>query len=416
MTIGISNVSNALQKVIMPYIQDNFNKQTILLDQVKRNKGVTFMNDYFYAPIRTSRNSGVTNLANDTSTLLSGSSSIGQAYVGVKILTGTFDISKLVLDATKTAKGAVENQLTAQAKWLSSDFAKGVNRQMYGDGAGVVSEVSATGTTTVVMTYKGTACTAADTRTQDNYGSINGDIAHTEYIYAGQILGMGTAGSSIGTVSSVGTGGTVVFANAAIGTAGDPVFILDGAAVGAGTSEITGLKAALSSSTGTSTYAALARSTTGWTPQVDSTSEALTQVALEKVYLSAKKFSQLGDTYAIFMNKTLYRKYGDILTSMRRVVNETELLGGWKGLEFAAGAGAVGVFLDFDVPDGEVFIVNLDSLTMCQVSDMQWLEDPNSGALQRRRDAITYQATMAWFMNMLCLAPAANGHLLRKTA
>lgn len=374
------------------------------------------MNDYFYAPIRSSRNAGVTNLANDTSTLLSGSSSIGQAYVGVKILTGTFDISKLVLDATKTAKGAVENQLTSQATWLSSDFAKAVNRQLYGDGAGVVAQVNATGTTTVVMTYKGTACTAADTRTQDNYGSINGDIDPTEYIFAGQILGMGTAGSSIGTVSSVGTGGSVTFTGAAIGTAGDPVFILDGASVGAGTSEITGLKAALSSSTGTSTYAALARSTTGWTPQMGTTSEALTQSAIETVYLAAKKYAQLGDQYAIFMNKTLYKKYGDILTSMRRTVGEADLLGGWSGLEFAAGAGKVGVFLDFDVPDGEVFVINLDSLTLCQVSDMQWLEDPNSGALQRRRDAITYQATMAWFMNLMCLAPAANGHLMQKTA
>ena len=47
--------------------------------------------------------------------------------------------------------------------------------------------------------------------------------------------------------------------------------------------------------------------------------------------------------------------------SMRRTVNESELLGGWSGLEFAAGAGRVGVFLDHDVPDGEVEIINLDS-------------------------------------------------------
>lgn len=416
MAILLSNVSNALQKVIMPYIQDNFNKYTILLDQLKRNKGVTFMNDYFYAPVRTSRHGGVTNLATDGSTLLSGSASLGQAYVGVKIITGTFDISKLVLDATKTAKGAVENQLTFQARTLMNDFTKSVNRQMFSDGIGVVAQVSATGTTDVVMTYKGTAVSAADTRTTDNYGSINGDIAPTEYIFAGQILGMGSAGSEQGTVSSVGAGGTVSFSHAAIGTAGDPVYILDGSNTGAGTSEIQGVRAALSSSTGTSTYAALARNTYGWTPQLGTASEALTLSAMEAAYLAARKFSSMGDTYAIFVNKTLYKKYGDILTSMRRTVNETELLGGWSGLEFAAGAGKVGVFLDYDVPDGEVLIIDLDSFTICQVSDLQWLEDPNAGALQRRRDAITYQATMVWFTNLLCLCPAANGRLIQKTA
>ena len=114
------------------------------------------------------------------------------------------------------------------------------------------------------------------------------------------------------------------------------------------------------------------------------------------------------------MNYTLYKKYGDILTAMRRSVDTTDLLGGWTGLEFAAGAGKVGVFLDYNTPDGEVLIVNLDSWTIAQVSEMGWLEDVN-GSLYRRPDKITYQATMAWFTNLICLAPAANGRLTQKT-
>ena len=81
---------------------------------------------------------------------------------------------------------------------------------------------------------------------------------------------------------------------------------------------------------------------------------------------------------------------------------------------FAAGAGRVGVFLDYDdVPDGEVLVVNLDSWTVAQVSEMGWMEDPN-GSLVRRRDAITYQATMVWFTNLICVAPGANGRLTQK--
>ena len=101
------------------------------------------MFNYFYAPIRTSRHGGVANLANDSSSLVTGKSSIGQASVGVKILTGTFDISKLAIDATKSAKGAVENQLTFQARTLATDFARSINRQYYSDGIGVVSESAA---------------------------------------------------------------------------------------------------------------------------------------------------------------------------------------------------------------------------------------------------------------------------------
>ncbi len=87
---------------------------------------------------------------------------------------------------------------------------------------------------------------------------------------------------------------------------------------------------------------------------------------MEQYYLAAREYSQVGDQYAIFVNKTLYRKYGDILVSLRRTVDQTDLLGGWTGLEFAAGAGKVGVFLDYDVPDGEVIILNMDSWTICQ--------------------------------------------------
>lgn len=412
MAVLLSDVSNTLEKVIKPYIQDNFPKQTILLDQLKRNQGVEFMNNNFYAPVRTSRHGGITNLANDGNSLVSGSSATGQASVGVKILTGTFDISKLAIDATKTRKGAVENQLTFQARTLASDFARNVNRQYYSNGYGVVAQVSTQGTTTI--TLKRVDSNVDDTRAAtDSYGSVNGDLSITKYIQPGMVIGVGSAPVATGTVSSV-TGTSVTFTSAIVGSANQALYILDGSGAGAGTSEIQGMRLALSSST--ADYAGVARSVTGWTPQLGTTSAALTLSQMEDVYLSAKEFAMTDDTFAIFVNKTLFKKYGDILTSMRRTVNQTELLGGWTGLEFAAGAGKVGVFLDYDVPDGEVLVINLDSWTVCQVSDMNWLEDPQGGALVRRRDAITYQATMVWFTNLLCMAPGANGRLTQKTA
>ncbi len=414
MAIVLSDVSNALQKVIMPFIQDNFPKQTILLDKVKRNKGVTFMNDNFYAPLRTGRHGGIVALADDDNKLVTGKSSIGQASVPVRILTGTFDISKLAIDATKTAKGAVENQLTFQASSLASDFARSVNRQYYGDGSGIVAQVASSASATAVN-IKLPDTSVDDGHALDRYGTVNGDLSPSKYLAANMFVGVGTAGAAKGTISSISSGTVVNFTGSVASVANDSIGIVDGSLGGFGTSEIYGLGQALSSSTGTSLYAGVARSTTGWTPQFGSTSEALTLSAMEDKYLAAKEYAQMGDQYAVFVNKSLYKKYADILTAMRRTVNETDLLGGWTGLEFAAGAGRVGVFLDYDVPDGDVLIVNLDSLTVCQVSDLDWMESPNSGALVRTTDYITYQATMVWFTNLLCLCPAANGRLTQKT-
>lgn len=418
MAIELSNVSNALTKVLLPYIQDNFSTATPLLSNLKRNDGVTFMNDNFYAPIRTGRHGGVVNLSNDGASLNSSKAALGQASVGVKIVTGTFDISKLVLDATRTAKGAVENQLSFQAKSLAGDFAKSVNRQYFSDGYGVLAEVlgSVGAATASVKLPSALGAGVNDARIADVYGTVNGDISPTEYIFADQIIGFGSAaGSGIGTVSSV-TGTSVVLTAAlpanVVGSA--VVTLVDASGTGSGTAEIQGVRLALSSAT--ANYAGVTRATQGWTPQLGTASGALTLSIMENKYLAARKWSQTSDKYAIFCNVTLYQKYGDLLTALRRTVNSTELMGGWTGLEFSAGGGAVGVFLDYDVPDGEMVIINLDSWTVCQVSDMGFLEGPQEGALFRRPDKITYQATMVWFTNLLCRAPAGNARLTQKTS
>lgn len=418
MAFLLSDYSNALHNILLPYIRDNFPKKTILLDQLKRNSGVTFLNNKFYAPMRSTRHSGVANLANDGNSTISGTAGVGQANVGVKIMTGAFDISKLAIDATKSSKSAVENALTFQATSLASDFARSANRQFYGDGSGIIGEIiGSVGAGTFTMGPR--TASLDDGASIDNYGSVNGDIRPEKYISPGMIIGVGTAAAVIGTVTGVTAGATAGSCTVTMGAgalaANDAIFVLDGSAGGAGSMEFDGIRKALSSTTGTNTYAGVARNVTGWAPQFGSVSEALSLSRLESSYLAAQEYSQMGDQYAIFMNKTLFKKYGDLLVAMRRETNQTDLLGGWTGLEFAAGAGKVGVFLDYDVPDGEVLILNLDSWTITQVDDLTWLEDPNSNSMLRLANKISYQATMVWFANLLCLAPAANGRETQKT-
>lgn len=375
--------------------------------------------------MRNSRHGGVTNLANDGASTISGTAGISQAQVSVKTLSGAFDISKLAIDATKSSTSSVVNALTYQAEALASDFARSANRQLYGDGAAIVAQVLASSGsvgvgTLAVMPKDGSL---DDGRSIDNYGTVNGDVSPVKYLAPGMVIAVGSPGTSLGTITSIidGSGngaavGSIVVTGGPTIAANDSVYLVDGSGNLLVGKEVTGVRAALSSTTGTSTYAGVARSTLGWAPQFGSASEALTLSRMEQAYLRAKEYSQMGDQYAIFLNQTLYKKYGDLLTSMRRSVDTADLLGGWTGLEFAAGAGRVGVFLDYDVPDGEFVILNLDSFTICQVSDLGWLEDPNGGSLLRLSNKIQYQAEMVWFFELMCLAPAANARQTQKTA
>jgi hypothetical protein len=413
--LQLTDYTSILKEILLPYVRDNFPKKTILLDQMKRNSGITLMNDEFIAPIWTTRHGGIANLANDTVSIVNaGGRASSRGTVGVKIATGALDITKLAIDASRSNTLAVESALTAQTKLLANDFARQMNRQLYSDGVGVVSQVSGSVATSIASLQTPDA-NLDDGRSVDWYGTINGDISPTKYLAIDQHVGLGTAGAAIGTVTAVsGTSITLTSGAPAI-AAYDSVFVLDGSNTAAGTSEIQGIRLALSSSTGTSTYAGLARTNPGWTPQFGSSSEALTLSRMELGYLAAGEYADTSDTFIILVNKTLFKKYGDILTSMRRAVNTADLLGGWKGLEFAAGGGNVGVFLDYDVPDGEVLIINLDTWTLCQVSDVDWLEDPNGGGLLRVSNSIKYQAVMVWFVNTMCLCPGANARETRKT-
>lgn len=420
MAVLLSDVQNALHNILLPYVRDNLPKQTILLDQVKRNVGVEVMNNKFYAPLRSTRHGGVTNLANDGNSTISGTAGLAQANVSVKIITGAFDISKLAIDATRDSKRSVVSALQFQADALMTDFKRSINRQMFGDGSGIVAQAlgssGSVGVGTISVMPKD--ANLDDGRSIDNYGTVNGDISPVKYLTPGNVIAVGSPGTALGTITSVSTGAStgsiVVTGNPAINN-NDAIYLVDGSGAGAGTMELTGIRAALSSTTGTNQYAAVARSVVGWTPQFGSVSEALTLSRIEQSYLGAQEYAQTGDRYVIFMNKTLFKKYGDILTSMRRTVNQTDLIGGFKGLEFAAGGDVLGVFLDYDVPDGEVLIINLDAWTLCQVSDLGWMTDPNGGSMLPLANKIQWQATVAWFLEMLCLAPAANGREVQKT-
>ena len=410
----LSDFSAALKEVIQPYIADNVPKQAKFLQVLKRNDNVQFFNDAFYAPVRTNRHGGVVNLATSNAKLRTGSTATSNGTVGPKFLTATFDIYDVVMKASQNNRGAVESAMSFQMKTLKSDFSKNINRQYFSDCIGIVGQVSGSvGAGTLTVKYPDSSLD--DGRSTEWYGTVNGDIKPTKYLFTGQAIGIGTAGADAGTITTVtyvsGSLGTVVMTGAPAIVAEDSLYLLDGDETGAGTSEIQGFRLAISS--GTADYAGIARSNDIWAPQILGTAgnAALTVAYMETVYMNAVEYAQEGDKYAWFMNKSLYSKYGDLMTAMRRTVNKTELVSGWSGLAFEAGQGEVGVYLDFDCPDGEAILVNLDTWTVCQVEDMGFVGEDTL----RRSDYITFQKVWSWYTNLLCTCPAANGRMVRRT-
>lgn len=417
---AMGDYDSAFQKVIQPFIQDNVPKEAKLLQVLKTNDNVQQFNNNFYFPVRSNRHGGVVNLANDKAKLRTGSAPTVQGTVGQKIMTATFDISDVVKKASQGDKLAVENALDFQMRTIKTDFVKALNRQYFSDGVGVLAQVPTSGSVgagTLAVIYPDS--NLDDTRGDYSgwFGPINYDIKPTKYFTVGQAVGIGTAAADVGTITAV-TGGTaqgtlVVTGAPAINNA-DAVYLVDGDEDAAGTSEIQGVRAALPAGTSATTYAGLTIANYDvWSAQIFGTASnaALSINDMDVVYMSAYEFAQEGDRYAWFMNKTLYTKYGELLTALRRTVNQTELVSGWTGLKYEAGMGDVGVYLSYDTPDGEAVLLNLDTWTVCQVAPMGFVEDN----FLRRSDYITFQKVFSWYTNLACRCPAANGRMLRRT-
>lgn len=411
----IANYTAAFKQVIQPFIQDNVPSQTKLLKVLKKNDSVQVFNNNFYFAVRSSRHGGVVNLSSPTAKLRTGYAQTTQGTIAPKYVTATFDLSDVVMKASQGDKLAVESAMDFQMRTLTTDFAKSLNRQYWSDGVGVVAQAGSVGAGTLSVTYPD--ANLDDTRGDISgwYGPINYDIKPTKWIAPGMAIGIGTAAADVGTVSTVTGGsatGTLVVTGAPAINSNDAVYIVDGDESAAGTSDIQGMRSALSVGTAT-TYAGISTSNDIWAPQYMGTSAnaALAIADMDTIYTAAYEYAQEGDRYAWFMNKTPYAKYGELLTALRRTVNKTELVSGWSGLEFSAGMGNVGVFLDYDCPDGEAVLLNLDTWTVCQVEDMGFVQDN----LLRRSDYITFQKVFSWYTNLACRCPAANGRMLRRT-
>lgn len=422
---GVADFSAGFEKIIQSYIQDNIPEQTRLLKVLKTNDNVEIFNNNFYVSLRSGRHGGVTTLANDKSQLTSGAAPTSQGTISPKILTGAFDITDMVIQASATRQQALTSDLIFQSDALVADFSKQANRQYFSDGVGVVAMVSesggSVGSGTVQIQYPDANMTT-DGRATSYYGTtgggINGDIAPAKYFAPGNIVGFGSAGTAVGTIAgsagavSQGTQyGTLVMTGATPFPGSAPVYILDADADAAGTSEIQGFRAALSE--GTQNYMGLPLSTPTLQPQYMGTAQnqALTISNMNQLYWAAYEYAKPGDRYAWFMNRSLVTKFGELLTALRRTIDSIELVSGWSGLSFDAGMGKVPVIPDYDCPDGEAILVNLDTWTVCELRPMGFVKED----LLRRIGYLSYQKVFRWYTNLVCRAPAANGRMVRQT-
>src|SRR5690242_18698710 len=111
---GIADYAAGFEKIIQPYIQDNVPEQTRLLKVLNTNDNVEIFNNAFFVTLRSGRHGGVQNLANDKSKLNTGGAPLSQGSITPAYVAGVFDISDVVIKASRTRKQALQSDLQFQ--------------------------------------------------------------------------------------------------------------------------------------------------------------------------------------------------------------------------------------------------------------------------------------------------------------
>ena len=393
MALTISNISSILKKIIIPIVQSELPKESVLFDKIKRNSGVTISNNTIYIATRTGRHSGIYSVAEGTEPR-SGKSTYSNPYTSVKYAFGTLELTDQSLEATGEGdRKAIASVLATEIKGLKDDMRKDINRQMWGYGDGVL-------------------CLTNGTGTGGQTSTLTVDSPGTRYLDAGMYIQINTQTAFAITTKDSSTTCTIPTANT---WANNWPIRKENAA------EAMGLRGIIDGGT-SGTYVAtiqnITRSSNMWANcQLDATVATLTEAQMITIYLQCMEY---GRPDIVFAGPNGFSKYGQLLTSMKKTADLKEVLsGGWRGLEFMD----IGVMLDYDCPENSsidfaLYMVDFDSLTIAEMCEpFKWLEaDAHGGILKRNATVRTnWEGTLKYYFNLVGKTFQCNGCLDHKT-
>jgi hypothetical protein len=409
-----------LKKVLAPRIEQQLIQDESLkwFKMLQKEKGMTFANDTMYVSLRTSRQSAIV-ATQKKGKLVSGSASYSQAVIPAKYVFGTFDILDQTIEASKSQEGSLVRALTEATDTMREDMARDLNRMFWQAGDGVLAIANGSGSSSTTLILKNRqGFTTTDTTKMS--------VPPTEYLRVGQAIKVGSisdlttnsAGLTATSIASIDSATQVTLNTAITWADGTFVMAIDGDGnvadepMGAqgivDDGLLTGSGLVGNVPTAVSSFEGIARSSNVfWKSNVFSTAGALTEANMINTYLAARKY---GNPNLIFMGQLLYGKYGNLLTSYKKTATTNEsIMGGFTGLEFAAGPGAT-VVLDYDTPDAEVYFIDPTTISIGQMAPMQWLDDM-SGNVLRRMDYAGFQGVLKWYGNLICKNVRANAKM-----
>ena len=356
----MSTVDSILKEIYQGRITDQLQNETVALKRIERSSdGVTETvgGKYVDFPVRITRNAGIGARSENEALPTPYQQGYAAVHVPLKYIYGLVRLSGQVMSLADKNYQSFASAMDREMDGLKSDIQKDANRQVYGDGTGLMASVTADGANTVTV---------------DNI----------QYLEVGQQIDIRTRsnGTSVAadrqiTVITAGTGytGTVTYSGADVAaTANEGIYRMNNYASGT-SREITGF-GKIVAATGalhnidpatTAAWAASVLSNSG-TPRA--LSEGLMIQMCDVVRIKGGKVS------AIFTNLGVRRSYFNLLTQQRRYTDTKSFAGGFQGLPFNYGT-EIPVVEDIDCPPNRMFFLDESHLKVYQSKEWHWADE-----------------------------------------
>ena len=301
---------------------------------------------------------------------------------------GTVRVTHPVIQASRNDRGSFIRAIGSEMDGIRRDLRNDVNRQLFGDGSGVLAANTAvddgSGVLTVSAGHKLKIGMVIEAFTEKTGGSQNdGDM----------------------TVSAVNTSGTAVSVTGASTNIADNDYLFRKGNRG---NEMMGLLGIVDDGTYASTLQVIVRGTyPEWNSTVLSnsgTARGISEDLLDNSLLQSEENSE-SEISLMITSSTQWRKIGQMMTPDRRYSTNMELPGGFTAISWAG----VPIVWDRDCPRyGQVshdanavdtdFLFGLDEsqLALYQLADWDF-DDTDGNVLHRRQDVAAYDATLFYY-------------------
>lgn len=376
MPTTLTSLDAILKNQYLGPVREQINSKIELLKRIETDRE-SVVGKNFTIPLHYGRNEGIGARADGGTLPTAGNQSYKETIVPMRYLYGRIKLTGPSIKAAKSNEGAFIRAVESEMKGLARDLKSDMNRQLFGNGTGILATCGTTSASTTVV---------VGSTSKLRVGMIV-DILVT----ADGTTGTGATGR---TITSIPNATTFVISGAAITTSSSYSVYRSGSR----NLEVMGIAGICSDTT---TLQGLDVATNPWWKANVLTavsnraiSETLLQTALDTTYQQSD-----GEATVLFTTVGVRRAYQVLLSADRTYQNTMEFKGGFKALDY----NGLPFMVDKDCNDNTIYLLDENHLKFYEMSDWDWMSE-DGAILSRVSGEDAYEAVMYKYCELGCSA------------